>query len=107
SAPPPPGPRPAHFSTLRPAWSGEPERRLADLPLLTAPERHQLLVEWNPRPAAAAEALIPLHRLFEAPADRAAAHVARSMGDERLTYAELDRRANRLARHLQAAGVRP
>ncbi len=96
-----------HFSTLLAAWSGEPGRRLADLPLLTPPERHQLLVEWNPGPAAAPETLIPLHRLFEAQVDRAPEAVALSMGDERLTYAELDRRANRLAHHLQAAGARP
>ena len=39
--------------------------------------------------------------------DRAPEAPALSVGDERLTYGELDRRANRLARHLQASGVRP
>ena len=37
-----------HFGTLLEAWIDEPGRRLADLPLLSAAERHQLLVEWNP-----------------------------------------------------------
>ena len=43
------------LTTLLEAWTLDPARRLADLPLLAAAERHQLLVEWNPAvyPAAA------------------------------------------------------
>jgi amino acid adenylation domain-containing protein len=96
-----------HFTTLLAGWIDEPRRRLGDLPLLTAAERHQLLVEWNPGPAAPDPGRSCLHDLFETQVDRAPEATALSLNGERLTYGELDRRANRLARHLQAAGVRP
>src|SRR5262245_34780729 len=48
-----------------------------------------------------------LHHLFEQSADRAPGQVALVCGGERLTYADLDRRANRLAHHLIAGGVSP
>ena len=95
-----------HFGTLLEAWIDEPGRRLAGLPLLSAAERHQLLAEWNPGATAAGRPGC-LHRLFEAQVDRAPEAPALSVGAERLTYGDLDRRANRLARHLQASGVRP
>ncbi len=93
------------LTTLLDAWTLDPARRLADLPLLAAAERHQLLVEWNPAvyPAAAP---LPLHRRFEARADRAPEAVALSLPgaktDRRMTYGELDARADRLARRLRA-----
>ena len=37
-----------HLRTLLEGAAANPEQRLADLPLLTSAERHQLLVEWNP-----------------------------------------------------------
>ena len=45
--------------------------------------------------------------LFESVADSVPDQTALVAGDRRLTYAELDRRANRLAHHLTAAGVGP
>ena len=45
--------------------------------------------------------------LFEGVADAIGDRVAVVCGDRRLTYAELDAESNRLAHHLQAAGVRP
>jgi len=94
------------FGRLLEAWIGDPARRLAELPLLSAAERQQLLVEWNAetredRPRRC------LHRRFEEQVDRAPDAPAVSMGSERLTYRELDERANRLAHHLLARGVRP
>ncbi|HEY0514610.1 MAG TPA: condensation domain-containing protein, partial [Thermoanaerobaculia bacterium] len=94
------------FTSLLEAWIDEPGQRLSELPLLTAAERHQLLVEWNPVAAVDRERM-GLHRRFEAQADRAPEALAVSVGGESLTYGELDRRANRLARHLRAAGARP
>ncbi|PYQ65419.1 MAG: non-ribosomal peptide synthetase, partial [Acidobacteria bacterium] len=95
-----------HFGALLDAWIDAPDRRLADLAMLGAAERHQLLVEWNPAPLRTA-APLGLHRRFEAQVDRAPGAVALSIEGERLTYAGLDARANRIARHLQARGVRP
>ncbi|HEY4591399.1 MAG TPA: condensation domain-containing protein, partial [Thermoanaerobaculia bacterium] len=91
------------------ALGEDPARRLSELPLLRPEELHQLLAEHNP-PAAAAPAPQCLHRRFEARVDRdphaPAVSVAGAAGAP-LTYGELDAQANRLARHLQARGVRP
>jgi amino acid adenylation domain-containing protein len=95
-----------HFTTLLAAWIDGPDRRLGDLPLLAPAERHQLLVEWNPAPGGM-EAGMALHRRFEAQVDLAPEAPALILGGERLSYGELDRRANQLARHLRATGVRP
>ncbi|HEV2843466.1 MAG TPA: amino acid adenylation domain-containing protein, partial [Thermoanaerobaculia bacterium] len=77
---------------------------LATLPALTPAERHQALVEPNdtvePVPGEGA-----LHRWFEAQASRSPAAVAVVYGERRLTYAELNGGANRLARHLRGLGV--
>ena len=94
------------FLTLGAALLADPNRRLSELPLLSSAERHQLAVEWNPvvEPARGREAV---HRRFEAVVDRHPERSALTTDGESLTYAELDARANRLARHLLAAGVRP
>ncbi|RZQ62330.1 Pls/PosA family non-ribosomal peptide synthetase [Amycolatopsis suaedae] len=47
-----------------------------------------------------------MHHVFEHSADRVPDAVAVEVGDEAITYAELDRRANRLAHHLRASGIR-
>ena len=49
----------------------------------------------------------PVHTLFEAVAAARAGEVALVCGAEALTYAELNRRANRLAHYLRALGVQP
>ncbi|MFD6189253.1 MULTISPECIES: non-ribosomal peptide synthetase [unclassified Streptomyces] len=60
-------------------------------------------------PQAAGDAALPrdvcLHELFERQAHRAPEAVAVVCGEERLTYRELNQRANRLARHLRSLGV--
>ncbi|MET0621647.1 MAG: amino acid adenylation domain-containing protein [Pyrinomonadaceae bacterium] len=93
-----------HFAVLLDAATADPTVRLSRLPLLTKEERHQLLVGWNdtareyPRDKC-------VHELFEEQAAARPGAVALVCGDERLTYAELDERANQLARHLRACGV--
>jgi amino acid adenylation domain-containing protein/non-ribosomal peptide synthase protein (TIGR01720 family)/FkbM family methyltransferase len=80
------------------------EAPLRELSLLSAPELHQLLVEWtDATPAAPSESC--LHELFAVQAERTPDAVAVVCGDERLTYGELDRRANRIARRLRRRGV--
>ncbi len=95
-----------HFGALLGAWIDAPALRLGELPLLTAVERHQLLVEWNPAAVPGEGGRLCLHRRFEAQVDRAPEAIALSIEGERLTYAELDAWANRIARHLRASGVR-
>jgi amino acid adenylation domain-containing protein len=82
-----------------------PERPLRDLALTSEAERHQILHEWNPpeRPWAGTPLL---HERFEIWARRAPERTALSTDEETLSYGELDRRANRLARHLTGLGVR-
>jgi amino acid adenylation domain-containing protein len=95
-----------HFGVLLSSWIDTPALRLSGLPLLTPAERHHLLVEWNPVPVPEG-ARFSLHRRFEAQADRAPEATALSADGEHLSYAQLDAWANRIARHLQASGVRP
>ncbi len=78
---------------------------LADLPLLAAAERQQLLREWNG--AAAGEEAAGLHDLFAAAAARRPDAVAIVRGDEALTFRELGRRADRIAHRLRRSGVGP
>ncbi|MFI6442941.1 amino acid adenylation domain-containing protein [Streptomyces sp. NPDC050759] len=79
---------------------------LFSMPLLSDDERHRLVVEWNdtaeefPADSAVAE-------LFEAQVERSPDAVAVVSGDERVTYRELNERANRLAHHLRELGVGP
>jgi amino acid adenylation domain-containing protein len=80
------------------------QQRVDRLPLLGAEERHQLLVEWN-------ETQVPypkercLHELFESQVERTPEATALLYEDERLSYRELNERANRLAHYLRARGV--
>jgi pristinamycin I synthase-3/4 len=76
------------------------------LPMLAEPERRQVLREWNATDAAyPREACV--HELVEAQAARTPGAVAVVFEGERVTYAELNGRANRLAHHLRALGVGP
>ncbi|HEX2095689.1 MAG TPA: amino acid adenylation domain-containing protein [Longimicrobiaceae bacterium] len=82
-----------------------PDRRVSAIPLVEEEERARVLGEWGRAPRSF-EAR-PVHRLFADQAARTPAAVAVVAGDEQITYAELDRRANRLAHYLRARGVGP
>jgi amino acid adenylation domain-containing protein/FkbM family methyltransferase len=96
----------AQYLTLLRAALAAPDRPLGSLELLGEAERRQLLVEWR-----GAETDFPrehcLHQLVETQAARAPQRVAAVYEDEQLTYAQLNERANQLARHLRARGVGP
>jgi amino acid adenylation domain-containing protein len=95
----------AHFQRLLEGVAADARQRPALLPLLTPAEQTQLLTGWNDtRRAYAADACV--HELVEAQAAERPASLAFTCGDARLTYGELNERANRLARYLRAAGVR-
>jgi aspartate racemase len=95
-----------HFRTLLEAVVANPERRLSDLSLLCEAERQQLLLEWNDTKTDYPEELC-IHQLFEAQVERTPDAIAVVFENEQLTYSELNRRANRIAHHLQALGVGP
>jgi amino acid adenylation domain-containing protein len=84
----------------------DPEQKAAAISLLTDAERRQLLVEWNaterPYPRET-----PLAELVEAQVNRTPGAIAVVFEDQRLTYAELNKRANQLARELRRHGAGP
>jgi amino acid adenylation domain-containing protein len=100
-----------HLRRLYEAAVADPEGRLAELPLLDSAERRQVLQEWN-RTAADWGPVRLAHELFEAQARRTPDTVAvladaGAIGERCLSYGELDRQADRLARRLRTLGVGP
>jgi amino acid adenylation domain-containing protein len=94
-----------HYATLvagAAASPTSPELPLSSLPLLSEPERHQL-VEWND--TASGFPLRPVHRLFEEQARARPDAVALSWEGGAMSYSELDRRSGAIARHLRRLGV--
>jgi amino acid adenylation domain-containing protein len=95
-----------HFRTLLQAVAADPEQAVARLPLLTAAERHRLLVEWNDT-AATDRVECCLHELVAAQAQLTPDAVALECEDAVLSYSELNERANQVARYLRRLGVAP
>ncbi|HEY0510454.1 MAG TPA: amino acid adenylation domain-containing protein [Thermoanaerobaculia bacterium] len=95
-----------HFQRLFERLVAEPEASVFDFTLMGEAEIHHVLAEWNDT-AAAFPRDACIHELFEEQAGRTPDAVAVQFEQERLTYRELDRRANRLAHFLQKQGVGP
>jgi len=94
-----------HFQTLLAGILAHPDCPVAELSLLSAAERHRLLVEWNqtqtPLPSEC------FHQRFEAQVEQTPNAVAVIDPTQQLTYDQLNRRANQLAHTLQARGIGP
>jgi amino acid adenylation domain-containing protein len=92
------------FEALLAGAVAQPDQALAKLPILSKAQQQKILVDWNamqlyyPRGKTVAE-------LLHEQAQRTPERPALTCGDETVTYAELDRRANQLAHHLVAQGV--
>ncbi|MFE3661175.1 amino acid adenylation domain-containing protein [Streptomyces sp. NPDC059165] len=82
----------------------DPTRAVAEIDVLSEEER-RTLAEWND--TAVEVPAVTLPELFEAQVERTPDAVAVVFGDEEVTYAELNVRANRLAHHLIDRGVGP
>jgi len=95
----------SHFANLLTEALAEPDFELGALSLLSDAGRHQLLCEWNDTREPRSETCVP--DLFAATARRAPDTTAIVFEGRSLTYRELDRRANRLARHLRGMGIGP
>jgi amino acid adenylation domain-containing protein len=93
-----------HFQTLLEGIVANPEQRIGELPLLTEPEKDQLLVEWNETKADYPKDKC-IHELFETQVEKTPDAVALVFEDQKLTYQELNNRANQLAHYLQKLGV--
>lgn len=95
-----------HLEQLLRAVVADADRRIGDIDILPPQERKRLLVDWNVT-AAPLPAENTVHALFAAQAARTPQAVAVVQGDDRLTYAELDAQAERLAARLRAQGCGP
>ncbi len=93
-----------HVRILLEGIVADPSARISELPLLTQTERHQLLVEWNDT-RAEFEHGVCAHQLFETQVAAKPDGVAVAFEDEKLSYRELNARANKLAHHLRGLGV--
>jgi amino acid adenylation domain-containing protein len=93
------------FLTLLGNVVAAPDAALEDLSLLAPNERDQILRQFNPLPTGSSPR--PIHRLIEARSSRTPEATAVVVEDQRLSYGELNRRANQLAHHLQKLGVGP
>ncbi|RKH60321.1 non-ribosomal peptide synthase/polyketide synthase, partial [Corallococcus aberystwythensis] len=95
-----------HYRTLLEGLCAEPGVTLARAPLLTAPERHQLLREWNDTRVELPQDIC-LHELIARQAARSPDAVAVTFEEAALTYAQLEARAHQLAHRLRRMGVGP
>jgi amino acid adenylation domain-containing protein len=91
--------------SLLEAMAADDRCRIAALPLLDAPQRRQVLHGFNDT-AASFDLPDSIHRGFERQVRRTPEAEAVVCGERRLSYAELNRRANRVAHRLIALGVR-
>ncbi|MCC5645525.1 amino acid adenylation domain-containing protein [Nostoc sp. CHAB 5824] len=94
-----------HFQTLLESIVANPEQRIAQLPIFSEYELHNLLVEWNNT-----QVYYPqdkcIHQLFESVAEQNPDAIALVFGDQKLSYKELNIRSNQLAHYLKKLGVK-
>jgi hypothetical protein len=93
-----------HFRTLLEGIVANPQTKIADLPLLSVAEYHQLTVSWNDTCADYPQNHC-IHQLFEAQVEKTPDATAVIFEDKQLTYRELNSYSNKLAHHLQKLGV--
>jgi hypothetical protein len=94
-----------HWLRLLKAMVADPAQRIGELPLLDADEQHTLVHAWNAT-AAVYPSGQPIHQLIEAQVARSPDAPALVFGEQTLSYAQLDARANQLAHLLREQGVR-
>ncbi|HVF90512.1 MAG TPA: amino acid adenylation domain-containing protein, partial [Blastocatellia bacterium] len=96
----------SHFRVLLERVMEDPDRRIAEVPLLTEGERKEILFDWNatssPYPAHAC-----IHELFQAQASLTPDSIALAWADQSLSYRDLNSRANQLAGFLLSLGLGP
>ncbi|WP_145052127.1 non-ribosomal peptide synthetase [Paenibacillus xylanexedens] len=95
-----------HFMELLRQMAATPDRSLAQLGMVTAAERQQLLVDWNETDQAYNWSCL-VHQLVEEQAAKAPEALAATDADRQITYGELNERANVLAHTLRKRGACP
>jgi len=94
------------FEILIESAVNNPHLPVGDLPFMSAAELKQVLVDWNATQTEFRDDLC-VQQLFEAQVAQTPDAVAAVFNDSRLTYDELNKRANRLAHYLRAQGIGP
>jgi amino acid adenylation domain-containing protein len=92
-----------HFETLLKAVVANPAAKLSELPLLDAGESKVVVEDFNATDMTFDAVCV--HRMVEAQVAISPTAVAVELGDQQLTYSELNNRANALATHLRAQGA--
>ena len=93
-----------HFRTILEAVVANAGIETSRIPLLTGEERQQLLTAWNDTATDYPRAL-KLNQIFEQQAERSPDSYACIAGENKLTYRELNERANQFAHYLTQRGV--
>ncbi len=93
-----------HFQVLLSNIVANPDAPILELSMVSAIERQKMLVDWN-QTAVTHPTHQTIHQLFEEQAAKTPNATAVIFGDEQISYADLNQRANQLARHLQTMGV--
>jgi amino acid adenylation domain-containing protein len=96
----------SHYVQLLKAIASKPDEGIKSLQFLTDEERRKLIVDWNSVPGDY-QADKCMHELVEEQVARTPDAIAVEFGDQRLTYRELNGRANQLAHYLRASGIGP
>ena len=94
------------YETLLRGILAHPNQRLSEYSLLTEPQKHRLLVEWN-NTETEYQKVAGIHQLFEEQVKQNPNAIAVFFEDKSLTYQELNERANQLAHYLKTLGVKP
>jgi amino acid adenylation domain-containing protein len=97
-------PMAGHLQTLLSGIAKSPDYPLGMLPILTPEEEHRMLVEWNSTTAEAPREIC-FQQLFERQVAQTPNALAATYDDHRVTYQELNNRANKLAHYLHNTGV--
>ncbi|NEQ09933.1 MAG: amino acid adenylation domain-containing protein, partial [Moorea sp. SIO4E2] len=95
----------SHFQALLEGIVADPQQPVSRLPLLTVAERQQLLVDWNDTAVGYPDDKC-IHQLFEEQVDKTPDAVAVVFEQQKLTYSQLNSKANQLAHYLQGLGVK-
>jgi amino acid adenylation domain-containing protein len=94
------------FQNLLQGIIENPDRRISALPMLSGAERHKIIYTWNEIEQVQTEGLL-VPQMFEKQAERNPDATAVAYEDRRLTYRELNERANQLGHYLKKRGVGP
>jgi amino acid adenylation domain-containing protein len=95
-----------HYNTLLRGIIGNPEEKISRFQILTDTEQYRILTEFN-QTSCNYDLETSVHHLFETQAERTPSALALIYEDQKLTYEELNNKANDLACYLRGIGIGP